>query len=409
MGGIFHYDKDSGIGYYIEDKDIIEGSAFLMKGIGALAIVYLIGCIIGLAVISPFITLFVLDDFVETFIANNTLFFLGIGMVVVALKLLPKTTALRSVRVIFDGYILIAVLYFGLYILHFDVGVYTWFRIADQYVPAEFDRSLLDAISTLLPVDIVEANWFYSLAHSGAEKFIDFLNWSVTNITNIDNSSLLVPAAEMNILAVLKTVVLYIGIGGFSIICILLVAVLLFMVIVVTVAAPYVMAVVAVLVCNKLIYKLHTARIRTRGTEASRKERLAPMKEEFDHALKEIARFNSMEREFSLAQELAKKGNAYAQMRLAQCYLHGEGTYYDEKAAFQWYRKAALQGVPKAQMMVAFSYFDGIGVKKNKLLARAWLHATLKNKDFIARQRDKQNVMEKIARVYKKTRYSDCV
>ena len=79
MGGFFHYDRDSGMGYYVDDKDIAEVSGHIFMGLGALALLYLILVPIVLAVFAPFITLFVLDDFVNVFVAKNTLFFLQNG------------------------------------------------------------------------------------------------------------------------------------------------------------------------------------------------------------------------------------------------------------------------------------------------------------------------------------------
>lgn len=405
MGGIYHYDKDSGIGYYVSDQDIAEASGFLFMGMGALGAVYLIGCLIGVALISPFVTLFVLDDFIETFIANNALFFMAIGAVVAALKLIPAAAGRRVVRILFDAYIIIAVLYLALYVLHFDVGIYSWFKIADRYLPATADRTFLDALGTFESFDVVEGTWFYELACQGTEAFIGFMQWCIGQITGIDNSSLQVPAAEMNILAVLKTIGLYLALGGFACIALLLAMLLVVVVILVTVALPYVLAIAVMVLCNKLIFRIHTVKIRSRGTEEARQARFAPLKEAFEQRLR--AGHGSMEQEFEIAREMAKQGNPFAQIRLAQCFLHGEGTPEDEKQAFKWYHKAAVQGVPKAQMMIAFFYFDGIGVRQNKLMAKAWIHATLKNRDYLSRQRDKQNVMQKIALVCKKTRYLD--
>lgn len=409
MGGIIFHNRDTGLSYYMDDKEIAEGAGIMFLGLGALTVFYLILFIIALAIISPFITLFVLDDIVDTFIVNNALFFTCLGVVITTLKLLPRFTSVRLVRVLFDTYIIVAALYLVLYVLHFDIPVYSFFKIIDNHLPESADRALLDVIGIDKLSATLEGNWFYEIISGCAEKFLEYVKWSVQNVMGIDNTCFQAPAAEMDIFAVIKTLVLYLAIGGFGILSVLLLGVLMVVVFLIAVALPYVLALAAVVVCNKLIYRFHTAKIQNKKTKPINKELFAEISEEFDFLLRGTSGFASQKRTFELSQKFANEGNPYAQLLLAQCYLHGDGTLSSEEKAFYWYEKAAYQGVTKAQIMVAFSYFDGIGVKKNRRFAKAWLNVAFQNKEYIYRQKDKQDFMKKVAYIHKKTRLLDCL
>jgi TPR repeat protein len=96
-------------------------------------------------------------------------------------------------------------------------------------------------------------------------------------------------------------------------------------------------------------------------------------------------------------------------MLLAQCYLHGEGVKEDDRQAFLWYEKAAYHGVTKAQMMTSLFYFNGFGTRKNKLKAKAWLDTAMQDEAFVENVRGKKDTMQKLLRVRKKTRFTDCL
>jgi TPR repeat protein len=55
----------------------------------------------------------------------------------------------------------------------------------------------------------------------------------------------------------------------------------------------------------------------------------------------------------------AEKGNAQAQLRLAEAYSTGTGTAPDMAEAAKWHRRAAEQGLAEAQLLVALDYAHG--------------------------------------------------
>ena len=71
-------------------------------------------------------------------------------------------------------------------------------------------------------------------------------------------------------------------------------------------------------------------------------------------------------------EKAAKQGDPEAQFLLAGCYLFGYGEKNFDKAE-KWYRKAAEQGYPRAQMLLGSVYLNGIGVKKDLSEAEKWL------------------------------------
>lgn len=406
MGGIFKYDADTGVGYYVDDKEVAEVGGMVALGLGALTIYHFVFMIIGLALISPFITLFVLDDFVDTFIANNALLFACIGVVIAVLKLLPKFTGAKLIRGIFDAYIVVAALYFVLYVLHFDILVYSFFKILDNYLPDSVDSAVLNAIGIEKMSALLEGNWFYEFLSDCAEKFLDYVKWSAQNVMNIDKSCFQVPAAELNILAALKTLIVYLAVGGFSILSVLFFGILMFAAFLLSVALPYALALTVMVVCNKLIFKLHTGKVQREKIKPIDKAMYDEIVEEFNFLI-EGTSGSTPKRTFDLSQKLANEGNPHAQLSLAQCYFHGKGTPANDEKAIYWYEKAAYQGVTKAQIMVAFFYFDGIGVKRDWRLAKAWLNVALQNKGYFERQMDKKGFANQLKTLRKKTRFVD--
>ena len=69
----------------------------------------------------------------------------------------------------------------------------------------------------------------------------------------------------------------------------------------------------------------------------------------------------------------AKAGQAGAQFYLATKYQFGKDVAKDEKQAFAWYKAAADQGLAAAQLNVGRMLADGIGTKKDEILARQYL------------------------------------
>lgn len=75
---------------------------------------------------------------------------------------------------------------------------------------------------------------------------------------------------------------------------------------------------------------------------------------------------------FTWAKPAAKKGNAWAQLQLGQCYERGRGFEKNPKEAVKWYRKAAEQGFIPAQCLLGLCYRRGIGVAINHAEAVKW-------------------------------------
>jgi TPR repeat protein len=69
----------------------------------------------------------------------------------------------------------------------------------------------------------------------------------------------------------------------------------------------------------------------------------------------------------------AEKGNAQAQLRLAEAYRMGLGTAPDMAKSTKWHRKAADQGLAEAQLLLALDYAHGDGVKTNTHEEVQWL------------------------------------
>ena len=78
--------------------------------------------------------------------------------------------------------------------------------------------------------------------------------------------------------------------------------------------------------------------------------------------------------EFKTLQAKAKKGDAQAQLELAQRFMYGKGTQQDEVAARKWIEKAAGQGVPAAQRIYGTMLRDAYGADHRDIpKAREWL------------------------------------
>ena len=85
------------------------------------------------------------------------------------------------------------------------------------------------------------------------------------------------------------------------------------------------------------------------------------------------------ERAEAIMRPLAESGHAQAQVTMGILYDNGYGVEKDPATAFNWYLKAAEQGIPIVQHQVAFKYLHGIGVKKNQLEAARWWEMSAKS------------------------------
>lgn len=84
-----------------------------------------------------------------------------------------------------------------------------------------------------------------------------------------------------------------------------------------------------------------------------------------------VLRKSGQEAEFEKLRRAAETGNAEAQFRLGSAFDSGEEP--DLKRALRWYRQAAEQGLPEAQMEVAGIYALGRGVDEDKNEALKWI------------------------------------
>src|SRR5262249_13137510 len=63
---------------------------------------------------------------------------------------------------------------------------------------------------------------------------------------------------------------------------------------------------------------------------------------------------------------IAMAGDPAAQLGVATLYYGGRGVALDYRLAFEWYSKAAEQGVAQAQYMLGALYRDGKGVEQDE-------------------------------------------
>ena len=73
----------------------------------------------------------------------------------------------------------------------------------------------------------------------------------------------------------------------------------------------------------------------------------------------------------------ADHGDAFAMERLG--YLLSESDPPRATESFEWFLKAASEGVPTAMQMVGYCYMRGIGTERNDDEARKWLNMARDN------------------------------
>ena len=73
-----------------------------------------------------------------------------------------------------------------------------------------------------------------------------------------------------------------------------------------------------------------------------------------------------------LCKKAAEQGLARAQYNLGVCYQNGEGVENDSAKAVEWYRKAAKQGDKEAQNNLGVLFLNGEGVPQDKSEAEFW-------------------------------------
>ena len=77
----------------------------------------------------------------------------------------------------------------------------------------------------------------------------------------------------------------------------------------------------------------------------------------------------------------AKAGQTGAQFYLATRYEYGKDVQKDLSQAFAWYKAAADKGLSVAQLNVGRMLADGIGTKKDEVLARSYLEKAASHGD----------------------------
>lgn len=70
---------------------------------------------------------------------------------------------------------------------------------------------------------------------------------------------------------------------------------------------------------------------------------------------------------------LALRGDPLAQFRLGRAFITGRSEPEDFAEAARWLRRAAEQGMPRAQSDLAVLYEKGLGVRQSYIEAYAWL------------------------------------
>ncbi len=75
---------------------------------------------------------------------------------------------------------------------------------------------------------------------------------------------------------------------------------------------------------------------------------------------------------FDWFKKAAEQGLADAQYWLAHCYYDGKGIGKNVELAFEWFKKAAEQGLDYAEYELARCYYEGMGIDQNFELAREW-------------------------------------
>lgn len=89
----------------------------------------------------------------------------------------------------------------------------------------------------------------------------------------------------------------------------------------------------------------------------------------------------------------ADLGDAGSQLELSIRYSAGLGVPRNYKTAFLLAQRAANQNLPSAQNIVGLSYYDGRGVKQDKVMAYMWWSISLSNLDY-RQARERLNNLE---------------
>lgn len=104
-----------------------------------------------------------------------------------------------------------------------------------------------------------------------------------------------------------------------------------------------------------------TPKTNTRQTSPTKKSGSSNSEDELERKYKDMSMIS--------LEKYANQGDAMAQF----FYGYGYAQRGEYGTAVYWYRKAANQGLIRAQLWLAFCYYNGKGVKKDVIGAREWL------------------------------------
>lgn len=402
MDGFFVFDKESGVGFIVTDKEIQTAAGVIGTLVGAYAVYGLVTVIISLLLLSPFVTVFALDYLFATVVKNNLIFFVGMGVLLILIRFLwGKGSQNRAVRILSFVYIFFLSLYLLLDVLHLNIGVYTFFGFFDKFLP---DGTFAQVVT---PAEInakIGNHWFYRIFLDGCNLFFNYSKWALSQILNIDHTPYSVALADINILPVLKTVALDIAIGGFSLITVLAGAAILIAVLAVAILLPYFLAFFITITINKGIYTFRSLQA-CKYMPSSKEHASDPvLQAAIDKEDKTTP--TAQTEAAALYLQAAKSGNPYAQFLYADCLRRGKGVAPNKEEAFVWCKKAASHGICNAMYMTALNYCHGYGTHKDLTLARAWLMAALRHQEFFAFVQNSPMLKENADEVMKKSRFT---
>lgn len=388
----------------MSDEDMKESAGMMMTGIFLYALYGIAVIILTVVIISPFATLYFLDKFVNWAFNGNALFFSLLFVFLLFVKLfINKFSVNIFVRVLFDLYIIVLLLYFFLYIVHFDTVIYTYFRIIIKYFP---NSDIFDIYSKTFLQNSTNGTWFYNAFAIAVDKFVLFTKQSFANVLSIDHSCFEVPFSQIDIIITLKTVVLYFIIGGFTFISVVFCGTLILATALITIVLPYFISFLLLILINKLIYRFN-AKILFISKKKLNERKIIKI-----DSLKQIIKNKDGFSSKFIAdnyKDIALSGNPLAQFLYAQCLYHGENeTTVNKSEAIKWYKASAFSGLPESMFMLAGIYFEGKDLARNKSIAKTYLDVAMKSEEFKESYYTDDNFKNIINYIRKKTKFSDC-
>ena len=91
----------------------------------------------------------------------------------------------------------------------------------------------------------------------------------------------------------------------------------------------------------------------------------------------------------------AEQNNPVAQLNLGRAYINAQGVEKDRKEAIKWFRAAAEQGFFKAQWSLGVAYDYGTGVVRDNVTAFSWYTLAIANGD-VKSKKHKADLVKKM-------------